>query len=143
MRKRAWDPVQFRRGSVCGNLPGILRADFHRRLILSQRYTHSHGPQSGRTSPSRDGDAKEAAERIHEDVLPGHRRLFRHLRHRFLFQGAVRSRGSHPVPAATNVQEACIKKCTDKFMKSSERIGLRFSEENQKLMQQGMAGMGR
>jgi import inner membrane translocase subunit TIM9 len=37
-------------------------------------------------------------------------------------------------------KEGCIARCTDKFMKSSERIGLRFSEENQKLMQQGMPG---
>ena len=49
---------------------------------------------------------------------------------------------SVPCWSILTLQEACIKKCTDKFMKSSERIGLRFSEENQKLMQQGVPGMG-
>jgi mitochondrial import inner membrane translocase subunit TIM9 len=39
-------------------------------------------------------------------------------------------------------QEACIAKCTDKFMKSSERIGLRFAEENQKLMEKGAGSFG-
>ncbi|ODV61266.1 protein transporter TIM9 [Ascoidea rubescens DSM 1968] len=32
-------------------------------------------------------------------------------------------------------EESCVLKCTEKFLKHSERVGLRFQEENQKLMQ--------
>jgi mitochondrial import inner membrane translocase subunit TIM9 len=53
---------------------------------------------------------------------------------------ALSSREVRPSPAWLTLQEGCVQKCTDKFMKSSERIGLRFSDENQKLMEKGPAG---
>lgn len=34
-------------------------------------------------------------------------------------------------------------RCVDKFMKSSERIGERFQEQNATMAQQGGMGMGR
>lgn len=46
----------------------------------------------------------------------------------------------HPELSLIIAKEACVQKCTDKFMKSSERIGLRFADENQRLMEKGVPG---
>lgn len=41
-------------------------------------------------------------------------------------------------------EEGCVMRCVDKFLKSSERLGERFQEQNAAMAQQGgMAGMGR
>lgn len=34
-------------------------------------------------------------------------------------------------------EEACVTRCVDKFLKSSERLGTRFQEQNQAMMQGG------
>lgn len=34
----------------------------------------------------------------------------------------------------TNREDECIQKCTNKFLKHSERVGARFQEENQKMV---------
>ncbi|KAJ3089759.1 protein transporter tim9 [Quaeritorhiza haematococci] len=43
--------------------------------------------------------------------------------------------------ALSGKEDACINKCTDKFIKHSERVGQRFGEQNallsQQMMQQG------
>ncbi|CAG8790745.1 7633_t:CDS:2, partial [Dentiscutata erythropus] len=38
--------------------------------------------------------------------------------------------------ALTSKEETCIGRCTDKFLKHNERVGQRFGELNQQLMQQ-------
>ncbi|CAG8719287.1 3626_t:CDS:2 [Racocetra fulgida] len=38
--------------------------------------------------------------------------------------------------ALTSKEEACINRCADKFLKHNERVGQRFGELNQQLMQQ-------
>ncbi|ODV97113.1 hypothetical protein PACTADRAFT_48869 [Pachysolen tannophilus NRRL Y-2460] len=35
----------------------------------------------------------------------------------------------------TSKEESCISKCSEKFLKHSERVGLRFQEQNQLMMQ--------
>lgn len=40
-------------------------------------------------------------------------------------------------------EEGCVMRCVDKFMKSSERLGERFQEQNAQMAQQGGMGMGR
>ncbi|CAK4030577.1 Mitochondrial import inner membrane translocase subunit tim9 [Lecanosticta acicola] len=41
-------------------------------------------------------------------------------------------------------EEGCVMRCVDKFLKSSERLGERFQEQNALMAQQGgMGGMGR
>ncbi|KAK4635514.1 Mitochondrial import inner membrane translocase subunit tim9 [Fulvia fulva] len=40
-------------------------------------------------------------------------------------------------------EEACVMRCVDKFLKSSERLGERFQEQNAQMAQQGGMGMGR
>ena len=39
--------------------------------------------------------------------------------------------------------EGCVMRCVDKFLKSSERLGERFQEQNAQMAQQGGMGMGR
>lgn len=34
-------------------------------------------------------------------------------------------------------EEGCVMRCVDKFLKSSERLGQRFQEQNAAMMQQG------
>jgi len=34
-------------------------------------------------------------------------------------------------------EEGCVMRCVDKFLKSSERLGQRFQEQNAVMMQQG------
>ncbi|CAH2449818.1 TIM10 complex subunit [Komagataella phaffii CBS 7435] len=36
----------------------------------------------------------------------------------------------------TSKEEGCINKCAEKFLKHSERVGQRFQEQNQLMMQQ-------
>ncbi|KAF2169880.1 hypothetical protein M409DRAFT_20293 [Zasmidium cellare ATCC 36951] len=41
-------------------------------------------------------------------------------------------------------EEGCVMRCVDKFLKSSERLGERFQEQNAAMAQQGgMGGLGR
>ncbi|SMQ45821.1 unnamed protein product [Zymoseptoria tritici ST99CH_3D7] len=41
-------------------------------------------------------------------------------------------------------EEGCVMRCVDKFLKSSERLGERFQEQNAQMAQQnGGIGMGR
>ena len=40
-------------------------------------------------------------------------------------------------------EEGCVMRCVDKFLKSSERLGERFQEQNAAMAQQGGMGMGR
>lgn len=40
-------------------------------------------------------------------------------------------------------EEGCVMRCVDKFLKSSERLGERFQEQNAQMAQQGGMGMGR
>lgn len=40
-------------------------------------------------------------------------------------------------------EEGCVLRCVDKFLKSSERLGERFQEQNAQMAQQGGMGMGR
>jgi Tim10/DDP family zinc finger len=112
-----------------------------------------HGSQSLGAISAGGRYGQETSQGDDEDVLQSHRRLLRHLRHRLFLKGSLptRSTPAHPdfsplrlcVMMLTAAQEACIKKCTEKFMKSSERIGMRFSEENAKLMQQGVTPFNR
>ncbi|OBA14434.1 mitochondrial import inner membrane translocase subunit Tim9 [Ogataea polymorpha] len=37
-------------------------------------------------------------------------------------------------------EETCLNKCAEKFLKHSERVGLRFQEQNQMLMNQMRGG---
>ncbi|PSK35915.1 hypothetical protein C1H76_9639 [Elsinoe australis] len=37
----------------------------------------------------------------------------------------------------TSKEEGCVMRCVDKFLKSSERLGQRFQEQNAAMMQQG------
>ncbi|KXT10454.1 hypothetical protein AC579_7898 [Pseudocercospora musae] len=39
-------------------------------------------------------------------------------------------------------EEGCVMRCVDKFLKSSERLGERFQEENAAMAQRGPGGMG-
>jgi mitochondrial import inner membrane translocase subunit TIM9 len=41
-------------------------------------------------------------------------------------------------------EEGCVMRCVDKFMKSTERLGQRFQEQNAQMMQSGqLPGAGR
>ncbi|KAK3673384.1 protein transporter tim9 [Recurvomyces mirabilis] len=40
-------------------------------------------------------------------------------------------------------EEGCVMRCVDKFLKSSERLGERFQEQNAQMAQQGGMGVGR
>ena len=40
-------------------------------------------------------------------------------------------------------EEGCVMRCVDKFLKSSERLGERFQEQNAAMAQQGGMGVGR
>ncbi|KAK4506714.1 hypothetical protein PRZ48_000447 [Zasmidium cellare] len=40
-------------------------------------------------------------------------------------------------------EEGCVMRCVDKFLKSSERLGERFQEQNAAMAQQGGMGLGR
>jgi len=40
-------------------------------------------------------------------------------------------------------EEGCVMRCVDKFLKSSQRLGERFQEQNAQMAQQGGMGMGR
>nr|OQO25095.1 Mitochondrial import inner membrane translocase subunit tim9 [Rachicladosporium sp. CCFEE 5018] len=40
-------------------------------------------------------------------------------------------------------EEGCVMRCVDKFLKSSERLGERFQEQNAAMAQQGVMGGGR
>ncbi|OQO09933.1 Mitochondrial import inner membrane translocase subunit tim9 [Cryoendolithus antarcticus] len=40
-------------------------------------------------------------------------------------------------------EEGCVMRCVDKFLKSSERLGERFQEQNAAMAQQGGMGGGR
>lgn len=43
-----------------------------------------------------------------------------------------------------NKEEGCVMRCVDKFMKSTERLGQRFQEQNASMMQSGqLPGSGR
>ncbi|KAL7272677.1 protein transporter tim9 [Rhizina undulata] len=44
--------------------------------------------------------------------------------------------------AVSTKEETCVSRCVDKFLKTSERLGQRFAEQNQAMMQQGAGGMG-
>ncbi|KAI9823774.1 MAG: protein transporter tim9 [Thelocarpon impressellum] len=37
-------------------------------------------------------------------------------------------------------EEGCVLRCVDKFLKSSERLGMRWQEQNASMMQQGGVG---
>ncbi|KAM0751673.1 mitochondrial import inner membrane translocase subunit TIM9 [Meredithblackwellia eburnea MCA 4105] len=39
--------------------------------------------------------------------------------------------------ALSSKEESCITSCSDKFLKHSERVGLRFAEQNAELMARG------
>ncbi|KAH9933120.1 mitochondrial import inner membrane translocase subunit TIM9 [Epithele typhae] len=39
--------------------------------------------------------------------------------------------------ALSSKEEQCVLNCTDKFFKHSERVGLRFAEQNSEIMGQG------
>ncbi|KAI5854009.1 Tim10/DDP family zinc finger protein [Tricharina praecox] len=45
--------------------------------------------------------------------------------------------------AVSTKEETCVNRCVDKFLKTSERLGQRFAEQNQAMMQGGGAGMGK
>ena len=45
--------------------------------------------------------------------------------------------------AVSTKEETCVNKCVDKFLKTSERLGQRFAEQNQAMMQGGGAGIGK
>ncbi|ODQ63819.1 mitochondrial import inner membrane translocase subunit TIM9 [Nadsonia fulvescens var. elongata DSM 6958] len=40
----------------------------------------------------------------------------------------------------TNKEEGCLQKCSEKFLKHSERVGQRFQEQNAALMQKQQQG---
>lgn len=40
-------------------------------------------------------------------------------------------------------EESCVMRCVDKFLKSSERLGERFQEQNAQMAQQGNMNLGR
>jgi mitochondrial import inner membrane translocase subunit TIM9 len=40
-------------------------------------------------------------------------------------------------------EEGCVMRCVDKFLKSSERLGERFQEQNAAMAQQGSMSLGR
>ncbi|KAI5793071.1 Tim10/DDP family zinc finger protein [Geopyxis carbonaria] len=44
--------------------------------------------------------------------------------------------------AVSSKEEVCVNRCVDKLLKSSERLGQRFAEQNQAMMQQGGSTMG-
>jgi import inner membrane translocase subunit TIM9 len=39
-------------------------------------------------------------------------------------------------------EEGCVMRCVDKFLKSSERLGERFAEQNAAMAQSGSLGIG-
>jgi len=42
--------------------------------------------------------------------------------------------------ALSTKEETCVSRCVDKFIKTSDRLGQRFAEQNQAMMQGGGAG---